>query len=541
MFHTPPIKSQWTDSSAENSYRPKEEVDIPETLQNEVDSFARSLKEPRFSKPLDLDEIAALFKNFYAEYNTKAVEYVKALEVEDPDSKIYKLNLLAENVLCETFYKDILFSRKKRLKSDEQDYVYNDILNKKLALLAKLHIGLDHLDMQLPLEKDVILEKLHSEVLPVFDKMTNTKSPTGKMKCLLTIHESINTITNGIVNADHFLPLLIYTIINVVPLHSMNLFLQLQFIKRFHNENIGLLRKGQLFYVLTNLDASLTYLAGATLDDLRLDPSAETIQQFSGLDEISDQQYAELLSKPIMIGQEMSEPTEKSVSRKNSIESRPSAILGTSSEYGIRTISAAFDASFKNIFGRFSAPEEQIIEEEQKLTPTSSLNSENSQGSLPKPAQEPQLHPFPDKSAERVPTFSKFTSGMTSGMNGVIRNWRPALSNSSSTTSLPNTENPRRSRGSSLLNGTLFSGANPTTPQKNGLINTFESAFETFQSRSRGNSNAKREEVSDMEWLKRETAQLSTHLEKDFENLSVAEMRQVFSNYKRILGFIGHR
>ncbi|ODV95143.1 hypothetical protein PACTADRAFT_2853 [Pachysolen tannophilus NRRL Y-2460] len=390
----------------DGNYRVDDE--LPRVLAEDFDRFVASLKKPKFNHPLDLNDIASLYQQFYKDFSYKNAHYVKnkynksnsnninkPIELLNKEEillnqktdisilqEIYKNNVLVEDKICNKFYSKI-FKSKKLLKNDQLENLINNKLNKKLKILQKINISLKSLDLNVEIEnidnflKDLLLKeflKLNFEI----------KSPTSKLLQLKKIHELINQLFKNLeieINGDFYLPILIYTIIKF---NIDDLYLNLNFIKRFRNANIyynGGFKEdecGKLLYVLTNFEACLMYLINVTVEDLNISKDeaikSYTLEGDNNREVIKKQEFNELISAPINIDPEILSYCEdfklnrkihrrkKSINNNNNVsELEPIDSTSTfflpeltlyNADQSIRTIGAAFDSSVKNIFGR---------------------------------------------------------------------------------------------------------------------------------------------------------------------------------------------
>ncbi|GMG19966.1 unnamed protein product [Ambrosiozyma monospora] len=421
----------------EESFQQISETYMPFELLREYQAFIKFLREPRFAKPLATVEIADLFQGFFKVFNKRAVEFVndeniiELKEMDKPEGNLlYKYNLLAERLLCDKFYSSIMFPT-KNLPSDELLKQMNFQFSQKLSILNGLNITLSHLDVDLDIDETVLVSKLESDLLPDFELFTAERSPTLKVKYLYKLHKILTKIIKQCssckpseVNTDILLPVFIYSVIKLEDLTTHSLVSQLQFIKRFSNEYVFSgnsdmdHERGQLLYVLANFEACISYIAGVTLENLKVDFFPEGTSEAIR----TQQPIPQVLTVPIPI-EKIDEQVNK---RRDALKYPPSAPTfsieqrkvsfsdftpSISADQGIRNISHAVDSSLKNIMGKVSwlsqsvdklpvssddslpaalkkqLEENLIVQEnkldeprEHKLTPTSSISTSDSGG-----------------------------------------------------------------------------------------------------------------------------------------------------------------
>ncbi|VEU19683.1 DEKNAAC100694 [Brettanomyces naardenensis] len=364
------------------------ESDLPLELLREYDTFLKYLKEPRFARPLATCEIADLFQRFYRKfsararnlvYNGSSKQTVELSEYDRPrDYLYYKYNLLAERLVCDKFYSSIMFP-KKGISIDDYVRRINDDLAIKLACLQALDIKFRHLDIDLPeSEERNFVDQLHQCILPTFELFTSERSPTLKMKYLYKVHKILSDLIQRLeatqkdnyfaMNTDIYLPVLIYTVIQLEDLRTHSLVSQLNFMKRFADEHVYELEdetyrdeKGKLLYVLTNFEACISYLASVTLSDLRIEPPGDETDLLPDI-QVPREQILDLLTKPLEIQsiddetkkykQANALPRSRSSSYFSSFQQTPLSESIYHADQGIRNISKSVDASLKSIMGR---------------------------------------------------------------------------------------------------------------------------------------------------------------------------------------------
>ncbi|KAG7928897.1 hypothetical protein KL925_001078 [Ogataea polymorpha] len=511
---SPAIGSERRDSNERivSSVQVTSKDELPASLLKHLQDFIKSLREPRYAKPLATFEIAELFQRFYTDFNIKTNDFThgeKRMELKELDKPLgnpsCKYNLIVEQLLSEKFYSSLMFP-KKGVPMDEFEKKLNKDFGIKLAYLNSLDIKFENLDIHLDIDEDLFLDNLYGRILPQLEIFTAERSPTLKLKRLSQVHAEIDKLIRELskntfheINTDIYLPILIYVFIKLEDLRTHALITQFEFIKRFRNDYIydgNDDEKGQLLYVFTNFEASLSYLASVTLDNLNISLD-ETI---SKVPEESRDEFLEFLTKPLVL--ESIEEEIKKI-RPTLSPRQPSFLLDSSrfsllapseflplyhADQGIRNISNAVDSSIKSIIGRVSwlnsigttdnhdpileSTRQQMEEnlaikstvslpkvEESKITPTSSISTSDSRhhvhtGSdlslqLSSHLDQPETGEDLGASTITSPTLvrtrsqtdsivsspnaqDKFINKFTSSMSGVMKNFRPVSASSSS-------------------------------------------------------------------------------------------------------------
>ncbi|KAG7727013.1 hypothetical protein KL933_002722 [Ogataea haglerorum] len=431
---SPAIGSERRDSNEKilNSVQTISKDELPASLLKHLQDFIKSLREPRYAKPLATFEIAELFQRFYTDFSIRANDLThsdKRVELKELDRPLnnpsYKYNLIVERLLCEKFYSSVMFP-KKGVPIDEFEKKLNYDFGIKLAYLNSLDIKFENLDIHLDIDEESFVDNLHDRILPQFEIFTAERSPTLKLKHLSQIHAEIDKLIRELskstvseLNTDIYLPILIYILIKLEDLRTHALISQFEFIKRFRNDYIydGIDdEKGQLLYVFTNFEASLSYLASVTLDNLNISLD----ESISKVPEETRELFIKFLTKPLVL--ESIEEEIKKIRPLSTPSRQPSSLLDSSrfsllapseflplyhADQGIRNISNAVDSSIKSIIGRVSwlnsigatdnhdpileSTRQQMEEnlaiqstvslpkvEESKITPTSSISTSDS-------------------------------------------------------------------------------------------------------------------------------------------------------------------
>ncbi|OZJ06295.1 hypothetical protein BZG36_00710 [Bifiguratus adelaidae] len=136
------------------------------------------------------------------------------------------------------------------------------ILQHKIAIFS--WVTEEHLDIPLALRNDDFVEFAGSELL----KMNNFKAPRDKLICILNCSKVIYALLreghtgNEHLNADKFLPVLIYVVLRSNPPQLIS---NIQYISRFRNEEV---LNSEAGYYLTNLAAASSFIEA--LDSHRL-------------------------------------------------------------------------------------------------------------------------------------------------------------------------------------------------------------------------------------------------------------------------------
>ncbi|AOA60923.1 Hypothetical protein PP7435_CHR1-0240 [Komagataella phaffii CBS 7435] len=286
MLHTPSIRESHDKSqSVVNSY---EQDDTEKALNDRIESFIQSLREPKFDKPLTLDEIGSLFQTFYDEYHQQAVILVGSQQMngisrtplassqEDlstdenkpfarPVDRVFLYDQRAEKRLTDLFYSKLYSS-----SSSATDAEINVNLNTKLDRLRMSNLSLEQLALSCEGTSQQLVKKLSAAHIDrVLVRLKRERGPFEKITSLAQIHDLINSVVS--LDGDSSLALAIFVCIYFF----RDLFLQLHYIRRFSNPYV-LQEHGKLSYSLTNFQAALEFLLNVTAKDLGLSDPAIT-------------------------------------------------------------------------------------------------------------------------------------------------------------------------------------------------------------------------------------------------------------------------
>lgn len=184
-----------------------------------------------------------------------------------------------ERRVCEAVY-DRIWRHRSTL-----DEVRDEKLRSRTAALALVGIGLKDLGIEIenqPSESDESEDTLESKIEGWISKaregllkMNEARCPLGKLQHLATTYKSILDLLTELhqssSSADEILPTLIYTLITTPP-EGINVISNLQFIQRFRAASKV---DGEAAYLLTTLDAAITFLETVDLASLRADETLE--------------------------------------------------------------------------------------------------------------------------------------------------------------------------------------------------------------------------------------------------------------------------
>ena len=184
-----------------------------------------------------------------------------------------------ERRVCEAVY-DRIWRHRSTL-----DEVRDEKLRSRTAALALVGIGLKDLGIEignpsseLDEPEDTTESKIEGWISKARDgllKMNEARCPLGKLQHLATTYKSILDLLTELhqssSSADEILPTLIYTLITTPP-EGINVISNLQFIQRFRAASKV---DGEAAYLLTTLDAAITFLETVDLASLRADETLE--------------------------------------------------------------------------------------------------------------------------------------------------------------------------------------------------------------------------------------------------------------------------
>ncbi|ODQ67042.1 hypothetical protein NADFUDRAFT_81660 [Nadsonia fulvescens var. elongata DSM 6958] len=291
--------------------------ELPEALDIVIYDFFVSLDEPKYSRPLQPNDVSELFQSFYILFREKSLDYLKSVSVTtslscsnlsttSPSKIVGRLRgnsaasnsnvgmpmesfeemvqrkrnrsnreilvqnylELAEKEICEKIYDKIFW-----LSNTRYDREYNEYLDSRIEALNTIGISTEQLDIL-----DFSTQKLLSLLKPLskyFTDLDESHNPREKLQNLIYMHHQLVEILKSSTsssspssNADIILPSLIFCI---VYFKSSNPFLNLLFIKRFRNEQK---LEGEALYCLTNFEAALSFVGQISLQDLNLNESS---------------------------------------------------------------------------------------------------------------------------------------------------------------------------------------------------------------------------------------------------------------------------
>lgn len=184
-----------------------------------------------------------------------------------------------ERRVCEAVY-DRIWRHRSTL-----DEVRDEKLRSRTAALALVGIGLKDLGIEIGNTssesdehdgtREIKIEGCISKAREGLLKMNEARCPLGKLQHLATTYKSILDLLTELhqssSSADEILPTLIYTLITTPP-EGINVISNLQFIQRFRAASKV---DGEAAYLLTTLDAAITFLETVDLASLRADETLE--------------------------------------------------------------------------------------------------------------------------------------------------------------------------------------------------------------------------------------------------------------------------
>ncbi|KAI4132100.1 MAG: hypothetical protein LQ347_002696 [Umbilicaria vellea] len=184
-----------------------------------------------------------------------------------------------ERRVCEAVY-DRIWRHRSTL-----DEVRDEKLRSRTAALALVGIGLKDLGIEIEdsssdseESKGTIESKIEGWISKAREgllKMNDARCPLGKLQHLATTYKSILDLLTELhqssSSADEILPTLIYTLITTPP-EGINVISNLHFIQRFRAASKV---DGEAAYLLTTLDAAITFLETVDLASLRADETLE--------------------------------------------------------------------------------------------------------------------------------------------------------------------------------------------------------------------------------------------------------------------------
>ncbi|KAA6412460.1 MAG: hypothetical protein FRX48_03451 [Lasallia pustulata] len=301
-----------------------------------------------------------------------------------------------EKRVCESVY-DRIWRHRSTL-----DEVRDEKLRSRTAALALVGIGLKDLGIEMgnppsgSEEPEGTIEgKIEHWISKAREgllKMNEARCPLGKLKHLATTYKSILDLLTELhqssSSADEILPTLIYTLITTPP-EGINVISNLQFIQRFRAASKV---DGEAAYLLTTLDAAITFLETVDLASLRADetlegptkassplntPRSQTPNPWLGGKPISPSMSSPITTPATATSTHSSTtasqhpsqsaaptkpsppPTPSHQRRLSELFQPPASAFGaasdavrTTADQGFKTIGNTLDSSFKLLFGR---------------------------------------------------------------------------------------------------------------------------------------------------------------------------------------------
>ncbi|EDV27970.1 uncharacterized protein TRIADDRAFT_21521 [Trichoplax adhaerens] len=170
-----------------------------------------------------------------------------------------------EKFLTVSLYK-YLYNQK-----DSEDQIKNDLIKERIESFQ--WITLRHLELEVTLD-NVEVATLLSKAIQEISRMHSSLAPEDKLscntKCCRTVISMLQVCSATSVNADVFLPALIYVLIKANPI---NLQSDIQYIMRF--TNALRLNSGEAGYYFTNLCCAVAFI-----DNLQADQLSMTTEEF---------------------------------------------------------------------------------------------------------------------------------------------------------------------------------------------------------------------------------------------------------------------
>ncbi|KAI9721111.1 MAG: hypothetical protein M1812_002592 [Candelaria pacifica] len=292
-----------------------------------------------------------------------------------------------ERRACETIYDRIW--RHRSTQDEERD----EKLRSRTAALAVVGIGLKELGIELPSNNNGGESEIKEWLAGAREgliKMNDERYPVGKLIHLTAAHKAIVDALSRLFpsssSADEILPTLIYTLITTPP-EGINVISNLYFIQRFRAANKI---NGEAAYVLTNLEAAISFLETVDLASLKADEAPEGPPKASSrpstpksVNGAETEQYFRSSHSATVTADSLSSPgtdtsTPLKAHRRSDSTSRPTTPMSplhqrrisnllqppasaigaasdaviTSADQGFKNISNSLENSYKFLFGR---------------------------------------------------------------------------------------------------------------------------------------------------------------------------------------------
>lgn len=242
------------------SFKSKECEPVHKYLKSFLNQFSK--------KSWTVEEQIKLIRDFNAFLFNKLIEHEPFNQMGDDELKIANCKEGLEKLVLTRVYHEV-FSPEMAFNKLTDSHKSDRLQDRKYWTNLHLYdwIKLEHLDVNIPNAKiDSNFMKLASNEI---EKINQYKSPRDKIICILNSSKVIfgfirqNKVAEE--NADSFVPLLIYVLLNS---KAKNLYSNLKYIERFRNEEFLV---GETSYYVSTLEIACNFIIGLNRDQLTIE------------------------------------------------------------------------------------------------------------------------------------------------------------------------------------------------------------------------------------------------------------------------------
>lgn len=256
-------------------------LNLPDELYRLIDEFIFDLQAPKYSIPLNTDQVALIFQKFYVKFEEQNKIYCETHEqfagFEKQFMELMEFKLCGNTMIYNKIFENNVDDLKLQIHLYDKIFYLKNIVKLRLKDLDET-IYKDTKKEESQVDEN-LMKKLKL-VSKEFNKMNSFNSCMNKLITMRNAFKILNEIIKEVfskqVNGDLLIPNLIFLIIMK---HIKNLYLNYKFIKRFKyfkfwNSNNDQGEGGEYFYLMTNVLACLTYICNFDYQkDLKIEKS----------------------------------------------------------------------------------------------------------------------------------------------------------------------------------------------------------------------------------------------------------------------------
>lgn len=235
-------------------------VQLPDPLSKMIDDFLADLLAPKYAKPLTTDQVAGLFQNFYIKFEAASLAHVRAQH--DHSAIIHKIHTdYVERMEAQLCGLRAIFP--KIFQNSVEDLKVQLAVSEKARALRCIGVTMAELGAHFGegFNEKEFVNKLEA-VEKHFNRCNHVRSPLEKLvivhSALVDLMALVRQWKQGPVDADFALPVFIFF---VVHRNVENLYLNFRYIRRFRNKQFWS-RSGEMAYDVTTLEALVTFVLG---------------------------------------------------------------------------------------------------------------------------------------------------------------------------------------------------------------------------------------------------------------------------------------